>query len=190
MKPEKLLLCIALTFVATFTVNVTKAQKDKAENLKNYMENGNFFVKKTGPDKIEVEKTDVYESKEGVKTILNEKNAVIKYIERLTEDKISPFAQSVVKNCSGKNYLHWEVRDDSKDGIFVIERSENGSDFKTVGFKNRIGTAVPRLSYYYEDKAGGAVFYRILAIGEDGSYKYSDILKVENVTSSAQAVYY
>lgn len=191
MKKEKLLRCIALTFAATVMVNIANAQKNQAERQKNFAEKGSFFVKQSGPGKESGEEIAIYGSDKSAELLEDEENAAVKYIERLAEQQGSLFAQSFVKNYSGKNYLHWVVRNDSRDGIFVVERSEDGNEFKAIGFKNRIGTSVPSLSYYFQDEsAKGSVFYRILAIGEDGSYKYSDILKVEEVIASVRTDYY
>lgn len=188
MKKEKLLPGFVLMLAATVSVNILNAQQNAPENLKNInLKKGSFFVKQSADHAEE----KIYNFYEGMEAISGKGNGVtVKYIEQLVEDEISPFTQSIVKNHSGKNYLHWIVSNDSKNGIFVIERSENGSEFKTVGFKNRISSTVPRLSYYFQDEsAEGVLLYRILAIGEDGSYKYSETLTVENITSSVQVLY-
>lgn len=186
---------MAITLASIVAINVANAQKNLNQDNPEFsgkpdMENGIFFVKHTGIEN-QKDKVSIYNAIDGMKAISGEKNGFsIKYIDHLTEDKISPFEQTTVKNNSEKNYLHWIVINDRKNGIFVVERSENGFDFVSVGFKNRIGSSVPKLSYYFSDSAipDGKIYYRILAIGEDGLFKYSDTVIVENFKTSSQVV--
>ncbi len=196
MKTRKLILQKMATILFSVIALYAFSQKNPGPDLSQFksngkIEEGNFFVKQKGIDN-QAEKVTIYNNISGMEAMADERiGASVKYIEHLVEDVISPFAQTTVKNNSGKNYLHWVVSHDEKNGIFVVERSENGVDFVSVGFKNRIGTSIHKLSYYFTDTdfSEGTIFYRILAIGEDGSFKYSDTIMVENLKSSSQVDY-
>lgn len=112
-------------------------------------------------------------------------------VAKLIEENNNLFAMVSVINNSGKNYLHWIVSNDKKNGIFVIERSENGIDFVTCDFKVRISSLVPQLSYYFRDSnvTASSVYYRVLAMGEDGSFKYSDVVRASSSDPALESIY-
>lgn len=83
----------------------------------------------------------------------------------------------------GKVYVRWMVKNDRKDGLFVVERSEDGLSFEALGFKDRIGSQMDvNLFYSYIDESpiAGYGHYRILQVGQDNTYRYSDVVKVKS----------
>jgi hypothetical protein len=82
---------------------------------------------------------------------------------------------------AGKTYIRWLVQNDEKDGLFVVERSGDGIDFEAMGFKDRIGSPLcVNLFYSFidEEPMPGQTWYRIMAVGTDQSFYYSDVVRV------------
>lgn len=101
---------------------------------------------------------------------------------KMTEDSVNSFISFSPVFVEGKTYVRWLVKNDKKDGLFVIERSDDGIDFEALGFKDRIGTQLlVNLFYSFVDEEPfqGESFYRIMQVGADNTYRYSDIVKVK-----------
>ncbi|MFN4122260.1 MAG: hypothetical protein ACK4GL_03020 [Flavobacteriales bacterium] len=89
----------------------------------------------------------------------------------------------------GKTYLRWLVQNDEKDGLYIVERSDNGIEFEALGFRERIGsTLCVNLFYSYVDEAPfqGSTYYRIMQVSTDQTYKYSDVVKVRTDMNAPQ----
>lgn len=99
----------------------------------------------------------------------------------------SPVMGFTGKELRGKVYLNWNTGDDALNGIFVIQHSTNGCDFRSVGFKNRIGSQ-NRLELYYswadETPSVEEGYYRILGLGDNGSYSYSEVVFIPPVLTN------
>lgn len=81
----------------------------------------------------------------------------------------------------GKTYVRWLVKNDKKDGVFIVERSEDGIDFEALGFRDRVGTQLlVNLFYSYTDEEplSGVNHYRVMQVGADHTYRYSPVVKV------------
>jgi hypothetical protein len=82
---------------------------------------------------------------------------------------------------NGKTFIRWLVTNDEKDGIFIIERSLDGTEFEALGFKDRVGSPLcVNLFYSFIDEAptAGQNYYRIMSVGTDQTYTYSDVVRV------------
>jgi hypothetical protein len=100
----------------------------------------------------------------------------------LVKDSIDNFLSFSPVFVEGKTYLRWLVQNDRKDGVFIIERSVNGTDFEALGFKDRVGTSkTVNLFYSWIDDAPPAGFahYRVMQVGVDHTYNFSDIQRVK-----------
>lgn len=87
----------------------------------------------------------------------------------------------------GKTYIRWLVSNDEKDGIFIVERSADGVDFEALGFKDRVGSPLcVNLFYSYidEEPIAGANYYRVMSVGTDQTYTYSDVVRVRTDVAS------
>ena len=112
---------------------------------------------------------------------------------QLEKDSVDNFLSFSPVYVEGKTYLRWLVQNDQKDGVFIVERSENGDEFEALGFKDRVGTQkTVNLFYSYVDEAPptGFAHYRIMQVGVDHTYNYSDVVRVKtgatpNSTGSA-----
>ena len=77
----------------------------------------------------------------------------------------------VKKNAKGYNELSWKMGT-AKTESFLIQRSEDGKKFKTIG---RRGTKQNASSYSFED-AGfkKQAYYRVIEVDVDGKILYSE----------------
>lgn len=109
--------------------------------------------------------------------------------QELKQDSIDNFMSFSPVFVEGKTYLRWLVENDKKDGVFIVERSEDGNEFEALGFKDRVGSSKEvKLFYSYIDEAPPAGFahYRIMQVGVDHTFNYSDVVRVKTsaVTNS------
>ena len=114
----------------------------------------------------------------------------------LKQDSANTFISFSPVYLDGKTYVRWLVKNDKKDGVFVVDRSENGTDFEALGFRDRVGTQLlVNLFYSFvdEEPIPGDSHYRIMQVGADNTYRYSSVVKVHTpieprqVGSSANA---
>jgi len=106
----------------------------------------------------------------------------------LQKDSIDNFMSFSPVFAEGKTYLRWLVQNDKKDGVFIVERSEDGNQFEALGFKDRIGTdKTVNLFYSWVDDAPpkGFAHYRIMQVGVDNSFNYSDVVRVKTTVTQA-----
>jgi hypothetical protein len=107
----------------------------------------------------------------------------------LKQDTANTFISFSPVYLDGKTYVRWLVKNDKKDGVFVVERSADGVDFEALGFKDRVGTQLlVNLFYSYvdEEPLPGDNMYRIMQVGADNTFRYSSVVKVNNTGSSLQ----
>ena len=78
----------------------------------------------------------------------------------------------VQKNASGYNELTWSISENNKTESFLIQRSHNGKNFRTIA---RRSPKENLLSYKFED-AGYTVpaYYRLIEVDVDGKASYSE----------------
>jgi hypothetical protein len=102
--------------------------------------------------------------------------------KQLQKDSVDNFMSFSPVFAEGKTYLRWLVQNDKKDGVFIVERSEDGNQFEALGFKDRIGTDKNvNLFYSWVDDTPpkGFAHYRIMQVGVDNSFNYSDVVRVK-----------
>ena len=100
----------------------------------------------------------------------------------LIKDEVDNFISFSPVNVEGKVYLRWMVRNDRKDGVYIIERSNDGTNFESLGFKDRVGSDKNiKLFYSWIDVAPPTdeAHYRIMQVGVDRTYTYSDVVRVK-----------
>jgi len=106
----------------------------------------------------------------------------------LVQDKNNVMASFSPVFNNGKTYVRWLVQNDEKDGVFVIERSKDGVQFEALGFKDRVGSPLcVNLFYSFIDEtpSTGTNYYRVMAVGTDQSYSYSDVVRVRTDAQSS-----
>lgn len=100
---------------------------------------------------------------------------------QLLEEKQSPIISFSPVFNTGKTFVRWLVQNDEKDGIFIVERSTDGVAYEALGFKDRVGSSLcVNLFYSYVDETPtpGQSYYRIMSVGTDQTYSYSDVVRV------------
>lgn len=108
----------------------------------------------------------------------------------LKQDSTNTFISFSPVFSEGKTYVRWLVKNDKKDGVFVVERSVDGIEFEALGFKDRVGTDLNvNLFYSFVDAApvAGDNHYRIMQVGADNTYRYSSVVKVKSGVAPAKA---
>lgn len=99
----------------------------------------------------------------------------------LMQDNYNPILSFSPIYNAGKTYVRWLVSNDEKDGIFIIERSADGVEFEALGFKDRVGSPLcVNLFYSFVDETPnpGQNYYRVMTVGTDQTFTYSDIIRV------------
>lgn len=86
---------------------------------------------------------------------------------------------------NGYNLLQWTTASESNTSDFEIQRSDNGTDFSTVGTMPAAGNSSSELQYQYSDKsvqtiAVPFVWYRLKMIDKNGQYTYSNMVKISS----------
>ena len=76
--------------------------------------------------------------------------------------------------------LTWKTSSEDKNQTFIIEKSDNGSNFSNIGNVKGSGTTRDKKSYSFLDLQATAkkIFYRLKQVDFDGTYSYSEILIV------------
>jgi hypothetical protein len=74
--------------------------------------------------------------------------------------------------------LSWSTSEEMNNAQFIVEKSENGTEYTNVGTVKGGGTHQTKKMYNFLDaKAGGAmkVYYRLKVVDFDGTLSYSEI---------------
>jgi len=82
---------------------------------------------------------------------------------------------------TGNVYLKWRVKNETEDGLFIIERSSDTKNFKTIKFKQGIGVPIclPLLYCSIDERPlQGTNYYRLVKTYQDGRYYHSNVIKL------------
>ncbi len=111
----------------------------------------------------------------------------------LTHNSALPVALSALQAYQlGKGIqVQWSGYNEVNMNGYDVERSANGNQFTKLGNITAKGSSVTENKYSYFDASplSGDNFYRIKAIGKDGTYQYSGIVKVTINALSDMLVY-
>jgi hypothetical protein len=89
----------------------------------------------------------------------------------------------------GKIYLKWLVNGEKQDCVFQIQRSKDGVNYKTIAYKQGVGTDVSiDLLYCYTDEKPDSrtVYYRIARCLDCGKLLYSDYAMISMELSNTE----
>lgn len=91
---------------------------------------------------------------------------------------INPYIKKLeAVEAEGKVYLKWIVNGEKDDCIFFVQKSTDGRNYNTIGYKKAIGTDINiDLLYCYTDESSvnSTVYYRIGRCYDYGRTLYSD----------------
>lgn len=78
--------------------------------------------------------------------------------------------------------LYWSAENQTNFSFYVLQRSENGTDFTDVTLKAAQQTGGAREQFQYTDDlagtTGGTFYYRLKMVDIDGQFKYSNIIQI------------
>ncbi|MGN6194419.1 MAG: LamG-like jellyroll fold domain-containing protein [Ginsengibacter sp.] len=95
-------------------------------------------------------------------------------------------------NKDGANLLQWSTASEQNSSRFEVQRSENGSDFTTVGTVAAAGNSDKLINYQYEDRPlsnAAKYYYRLKMVDKDGATKYSSVVLIKNSAATLSLVY-
>lgn len=83
----------------------------------------------------------------------------------------------------GAAMLNWSTKTESNANAFEVQRSANGGEWSTIG-SVRAANNINGAQYAYTDntKLSAAVYYRLRMVDNDGSYKYSNVIRLTTKT--------
>ena len=89
------------------------------------------------------------------------------------------------------NKISWSTSQEINSKIFIIERSNNGSNFSAIGQIAATGNSNTTINYSFTDNAPakGINYYRLKQVDIDNTVKYSPIRNVRNEGTADIAVY-
>jgi hypothetical protein len=85
---------------------------------------------------------------------------------------------------AGGNELKWSTVDEIDTDRFEVENSLNGTTFSAIAniaTKGNNSSLTNNYSYLHKNPADGVNYYRLKMIDIDGKYKYSPVIKINNV---------
>lgn len=86
--------------------------------------------------------------------------------------------------------LNWTTGTEVNSDIFIIERSETGRSFETIGFVKTVGFSNVATEYSFEDKAPIAnYYYRLKEVDLDGNEFYSPVIFISHKQKAVFDVY-
>ncbi|GLR19464.1 T9SS type A sorting domain-containing protein [Portibacter lacus] len=86
--------------------------------------------------------------------------------------------------------LNWTTGTELNNEKFIIERSVNGEDFKSIGVVNGSGTSSTELNYSFTDRNPdeGYNYYRLKQFDFDGQFFYSNIIAINFAANGFKGV--
>ena len=85
-------------------------------------------------------------------------------------------------------YLNWSIASELNNRGFEIERSNNKTDWRLIGFREGKGTTTEPQAYVFIDDLFGndsyRLYYRLKQIDYNGSFEYSDVVEVYTTPSN------
>ena len=85
--------------------------------------------------------------------------------------------------------LQWQTSSETSARQFVIERSNAGNSFSSIGTVNATNTGNHSYSYPDAYRYNGFVYYRLKMIDIDGKFSYSNIIKLSSHAQSQLLLY-
>jgi len=92
----------------------------------------------------------------------------------------------------GANLLQWSTASEQNSSRFEVQRSENGTDFSTIGSVAAAGNSDKVIHYQYADMQlsnASRYYYRLKMVDKDGSTKFSNVIIIKNSTTALSTIY-
>jgi hypothetical protein len=93
--------------------------------------------------------------------------------------ELTDFYGNTVNNI---NKLFWSTASEQNNAYFIIERSNNGIDFDSIGFVRVQNNSINAQNYYFNEIAPlySTVYYRLKQVDFSGYYNYSTMIAIVN----------
>jgi len=164
---------VSVTYDGGVTNTPLYNQVDATDNVGPTIISGTFTAPLTGSQNTQIE----------IKFVGNSYNNDNIYWDDLTLGYIVPVELSSFTATSENDEVHlmWATATETNNQGFQIEKMVAGAIFKQVGYVAGYGTTTEPKSYSFTDSkvSDGVYTYRLKQIDLDGSFKYSDEVKVE-----------
>jgi hypothetical protein len=88
------------------------------------------------------------------------------------------------------NMLYWSVASGNADNRFEVQRSDDGTQFESIGQVTGMGNSGSLKDYEFSDTKNfdRPYYYRLKQLGSDGKYVYSNIILLSNKGDRQQAI--
>jgi hypothetical protein len=82
--------------------------------------------------------------------------------------------------------LTWATQLEDNSSMFMVEKSENGIDYTNIGSIASAGTSKKTKEYNFLDVMASSqfIYYRLKQVDVDGSFSFTDVLKVKKNISN------
>lgn len=100
---------------------------------------------------------------------------------RVSKDSLAHITLFTGRCCEGKTYLHWNVKNQQRDGLYIIYRSVDGKNYEALGYKQGVGVLISApIAYYFQDEnpRAGTTYYKLVHIAKDNTYLVSEKISV------------
>lgn len=91
---------------------------------------------------------------------------------------------------SNGTLVSWATAQEANSSKFEVERSLNGTDWKSVATVSAAGSSNSERNYQQLDLNGGSAFYRIKQIDKDGNFIYTGTERTNCITKTITSVIY
>jgi hypothetical protein len=117
---------------------------------------------------------EAYFLNQGKGWTVGDNGTIAMYTNSALPVELNSFTSSVTDNNVS---LIWSTATETNNRGFVIERSNDNSDFQSVGFIEGKGTTTITTGYSFKDKGltPGSYFYRIKQIDFNGNFEYYEL---------------
>lgn len=94
------------------------------------------------------------------------------------------FSSFTVSKVTNGVAVQWTTAEELNADLFLVERSEDGRNWRTIGQVKAVGNSTNMQNYLYTDRTAvnKIAYYRIRQVDIDGKFTYTDI---KNVTSQS-----
>jgi hypothetical protein len=93
-------------------------------------------------------------------------------------------------NVGGKHNLSWNTANEQNTAHFDVQMSRNTTDFTEVGkVEARNTTDANAYQFGYSPVAKGDFYYRLKMVDRDGSFKYSQVIRLQSNTGASLSAF-
>jgi len=89
--------------------------------------------------------------------------------------------------------LSWATASEMNNKEFIVQRSENGKQFKNIDIVEGHGTTLEAQDYFYQDQNvvdGQNYYYRLKQVDFNGDFEYSDVISVKVSNDKERTAYF